>query len=159
MNCNNNCKICNRIVISTAVTVITVDGVDTLVIDLPAGAYLNCCKYCVVIAQTIPDTATINMPVAFSIGGDTTVVYPFLNCDCTQITACGIQTRTRYPVFVSTTTTAAVFRSLRKLCCYPANNLMSIPAPAPAGGAAVAASAPAAVFAQTRKTTATKEAT
>lgn len=128
--CNNNCKLCPRKIISTAVTVITVDGVDTLVIDLPAGSYGNLSKYCIVIAQTIPTTATINMPVAFSIGGDTTVVYPFTNCNCAQVTACGVQTRTKYPVIVVTNTTSGVFRSLRKLCCYPANNLASLPAPA-----------------------------
>ena len=137
--CNGNCKICPNIVISTAVTVITVDGVDTLVIDLPAAAYGNLCKYCIVVAQNIPDTATINMPVAFSIGGDTTTVYPFLNCNCVQVTACGVQTRTKYSTMVFTNTTGGVFRSMRKLCCYPANNLASIPAPvvAVAGGEAV----------------------
>lgn len=135
MSCNRNCRLCPRIVISTAVTVITVDGVDTLVIDLPAGAYSNCCRYCIVIAQTIPTTATINMPVAFSIGGDTTVVYPLTNCDCTQVTACGVQTRTRYPVRVITDSTGGLFRSLKKLCCYPINALTSLPAPATAAAA------------------------
>lgn len=130
MNCNNNCKLCPRIVISTSVTVVTVDGTDTLVINLPDGAYVDRYKYCVVIAQAIPDTATINMPVAFSIGGVTTTVYPFTNCNCTQVTACAIQTRTRYPVVVLTNTVSGVFRSLRPLCCYPASNLASLPAPA-----------------------------
>lgn len=155
MNCNKNCKICPRIVISTAVTVITVDGVDTLVIDLPAtGAYLNRCKYCIVIAQAIPAAATINMPVAFSIGGDTTVVYPFINCNCVQVTACGVQTRTRYPVVVLTDATSGVFRSLRHLCCYPVNNLAALPAPAATAAVAVpAALTPEVVSATTRKTT------
>lgn len=133
--CSRKCEICNRIIISTAVTVVTVDGVDTLVVDLPAPAvgvapYLNNCKYCVVIAQTIPVTATIAMPVAFSIGGDTTTVYPFLNCDCSQVTACAIRTRTKYPVCVSTSATGGVFKSLRKLNCYPNAVLSSLPAPA-----------------------------
>lgn len=158
MNCNGNCKICPRIVISTAVTVITVDGVDTLVIDLPAtGTYLNQYKYCVVIAQAIPTTATINMPVAFSIGGDTTVVYPFINCNCVQVTACGVQTRTRYPVVVLTNATSGVFRSLRPLCCYPVNNLAALPAPA----VTTAAIEPAAAFTPvvSRKITAKEEIT
>ena len=140
MNCNNNCKICPNIVISTGVSVVTVDGVDTLVIDLPLANYNNCCKYCVVVAQTIPDAATINMPVAFSIGGVTTTVYPFINCNCTQVTACAIQTRTRYPVVIFTNATSGVFRSVRHLCCYPSNNLASLPAPAAA--AAVPAFSP-----------------
>lgn len=127
MNCNRNCKICDDIVISTAVSVVTVDGTDTLVIDLPAGTYPDRRKYCIVVAQTVPAAATVTMPVAFSIGGVTTTVYPFMNCNCTQVTACGIQTRTRYPVTVSTNTTGGVFRSERMLCCYPSANLASLP--------------------------------
>lgn len=130
MNCNRNCRICDNIIISTAVTVITVNGTDTLVIDLPDRAYLDRCKYCIVIAQTIPVAATIAMPVAFSIGGDTTVVYPFINCNCTQVTAAAVQTRTRYSTVVLTDSTGGVFRSTRQLCCYPTENLASIPAPA-----------------------------
>ena len=110
-----------------------VDGVDTLVIDLPAAAYVDRNKYCIVIAQVIPTTATINMPVAFSIGGVTTTVYPFINCNCTQVTASGVQTRTRYPVIVFTNATGGVFRATKQLCCYPTNNLASIPAPASEG--------------------------
>ena len=34
-NCIKDCKLCRNIVISTAVTVITIDGTDTLVIDIP----------------------------------------------------------------------------------------------------------------------------
>lgn len=159
MNCNGNCKICPRIVISTAVTVVTVDGTDTLVIDLPAGStFLNGCKYCVVVAQTIPTTATIAMPVAFSIGGDTTTVYPFTNCNCIQVTACGVQSRRKYPVTVLTSPTSAVFKSLRYLCCYPANNLLSIPVTTTAAGAAEAAVfTPVVAKTTTRKTTTTKE--
>lgn len=152
--CNNNCKICNKIAISTAVTVITVDGTDTLVIDLPAGStFLNGCKYCIVVAQTIPATATINMPVSFSIGGDTTTVYPFINCNCVQVTACGVQSRTKYPVCVLTSTTSGVFHSLRHLRCYHADNLLSIPAPT------TAAATPTPAVLSTRRTTTTKEAT
>ena len=88
MSCRPSCKLCNNLIISQSVSVITVDGTDTLVIDLPARTYGDGCKYCIVIAQTIPATATINMPVAFSIGGVTTTVYPFVRCNCSQITAC-----------------------------------------------------------------------
>lgn len=127
MNCNKNCKICDSFVVSTSVTVVTVDGTDTLVIDLPAGTYPDRCDYCIVVAQAVPAAATIAMPVAFSIGGVTTTVYPFINCNCTQVTACGVQTRTRYPVTVSTNTVSGVFRSRRPLCCYPSTNLASLP--------------------------------
>ena len=135
MACKPSCQLCDKLVISTAVTVVTVDGTDTLVIDLPVRNYGDGCKYCIIIAQTIPDTATINMPVAFSIGGDTTTVYPFTRCDCSQVTACGIRTRTRYSTIVSTNAVGGVFKSLGGLKCYPQNNLLSLPVPATTGGA------------------------
>ena len=129
-NCfNKDCRLYPNIVISTAVTVVTVNGTDTLVIDVPAGLYRDNCRYCLIVAQTIPTTATINMPVAISIGGDTTTVYPIVNCDCAQITACAIRTRTKYALRISTTATSAVFKSLNKLTCYPETTLAVIPAP------------------------------
>lgn len=132
MSCKPSCKLCNNLVISRSVTVITVDGTDTLVIDLPARTYNNCCKYCIVIAQAIPATATINMPVAFSIGGVTTTVYPFVKCNCRQVSACQIRTRTRYSTIVETTNTSGLFRSLGGLYCCPNNNLASLPVAATA---------------------------
>lgn len=138
-NCiNNQCRLCRNLVISTSVSVVTIDGTDTLVIDIPAGCYPDCRKVCLVVAQTIPTTATINMPVAISIGGDTSVVYPILNCDCTQVTACGIRTRTKYALRINTTTDSAVFKSLNKLCCYPNTTLDAIPVTATAVTPAVA---------------------
>lgn len=135
-----NCRICPRLIISDSVTVVTVAGTDTLVIDLPAPTlasvpYINRCQYCVVVAQSVPATATVNMPVAFSIAGDTTTVYPFLNCDCTAVTACAIQSRTKYPVAINTTATGGAFKSLRKLNCYKADTLATLPAPAAAAAA------------------------
>lgn len=128
-NCIKDCKVCRNIVYSTAVTVITIDGVDTLVIDVPAGFYPDCRRVCLVITQTIPTTATITMPVAISIGGDTTTVYPIVNCDCSQVTACAIRTRTKYGLRISTSATSAVFRTINKLSCYPQETLAVIPAP------------------------------
>ena len=136
MACKPSCKLCDKLIISQSVTVVTVDGTDTLVIDLPARAYGNKCKYCIVIAQTIPDTATINQPVAFSIGGDTTTVYPFVRCDCSQVTACAIRTRTRYSTIVSTNAVGGVFKSLGGLHCCPTNVLETLPVPATDGGGA-----------------------
>lgn len=130
MACKPSCKLCKNLVISQSVTVITVDGTDTLVIDLPTRAYNDCCKYCIIVAQTIPATATINMPVAFSIGGDTTTVYPFVKCNCRQVTACQVRTRTRYSTIVETTATGGVFKSLGGLACAcPINALESLPVP------------------------------
>lgn len=127
MSCfNTNCQLCRNLVISDSVSVVTVDGVATLVIDIPAGVYTNCSKVCLVIAQAIPDTATINMPVAISIGGVTTTVYPIVGCDCNQITASAVRTRRKYPLRVVTNATSAVFKSLGNLSCAPNNSIASI---------------------------------
>ena len=129
MSCKNSCRLCDKLIISQSVSIVTVNGVDTVVIDLPERAYNDGCKYCVIIAQAIPTTATIGSPVAFSIGGDTTTVYPFVKCDCSQITVCGIRTRTRYATVVSTNAIGGVFKSLGGISCFPTNNLTSLPAP------------------------------
>lgn len=128
MSCNRNCnRLCPNLIISTSVAVVTVNGVDTLLINIPAGTYRNGCKYCIVVAQAIPATATINMPVAISIGGVTTTVYPLTNACCAQVTACAIRTRTRYPVCVSTSATGGTFKVLSGLSCAPNNALASLP--------------------------------
>ena len=67
MACKTSCQLCKRLVISQAVTF--ADGV--LTINIPAGTYKNGEKYCIVIAQTIPETATINAPVVVTIGTGT----------------------------------------------------------------------------------------
>ena len=158
-NCiNRNCQVCKNLVFTTSATVVTVDGVDTLVFDIPAGGcYCDNRKVCLVITQTIPATATINMPVAISIGGDTTTVYPIVRCDCAQATACQFRTRKKYPLRISTNATSAVFKSLGGLSCCPTYALEAIPVPATAGGAAVL-SARATTVAKTTKTTTVKEA-
>ena len=132
MSCKNSCKLCDKLVISQSVSFVTINGVNTVVIDLPQRAYNDGCKYCIIIAQTIPATATIGSPVAFSIGGNTTTVYPFVKCDCSQITVCGIRTRTRYATVVSTSATSGVFKSLGGISCYPTNSLESLPVAASA---------------------------
>ena len=132
--CKNSCKLCRRLVISQSVTF---DG-TSLVINIPAGAYNDGCKYCIVVAQTIPATATINAPVVITIG-DGTVQYPVTRCDCSPATACNIHTRTRYAVRVETSATTGVFRLLGHSCCGCDNNLRSIngTTPVAAGGADV----------------------
>lgn len=154
MNCY---RLCNNLVISDSVTVVTVDGTDTLVIDVPATTFADGCRYEIVVAQTIPDTATINMPVAISIGGDTTTVYPLVRCDCAQITACAIRTRTKYPVLVATNAIGGVFKVLRRLPCYPNNRLRTLPVPATTAGVAEVAEIPTPLV--VRRTTTKKEVT
>jgi hypothetical protein len=152
-NCIKDCRVCRNLVFSTAVTLVTIDGADTLVIDIPSGFYPNCRRVCLVVTQTIPATTPITAPVAISIGGDTTTVYPIVNCDCTPVTACAIQTRTKYGLCINTTPTSAVFKSLRKLNCYPANNLAVIPVPTTTATAEVVQPAVFATRATTAKTT------
>lgn len=128
MSCNRNCnRLCPNLIISDAVTLVTVGGTDTLLIDIPAGTYRNGCKYCIVVAQSIPTIVPIGTPVAVSIGGNTTTVYPLTNRCCAQVTACAIRTRTRYPVCVSTSATGGSFKVLSGLSCAPNNALASLP--------------------------------
>ena len=126
--CNKKCnRLCPNLIISTAVTLTTVSGTDTLLINIPEGTYKNGCKYCIVVAQNVPTTVPIGTPVAVSIGGNTTTVYPLTNRCCAQVTACAIRTRTRYPVCVSTSATGGTFKVLSGLYCAPNNALESLP--------------------------------
>ena len=127
MACKPVCRLCDKIRISTAVNVVG----GNVVINLPAGSYNNGEKYCVIVAQNIPATATIGANVLFSIGGGL-VQYPLVNRCCRPVTACGIRTRTRYSVVVETTPTSAVFKMLGNPCCAPNNNLTSVNGTAPA---------------------------
>ena len=142
MSCNKNCnRLCPNLIISTSVTLTTVIGTDTLLINIPEGTYKNGCKYCIVVAQNVPTTVPIGTPVAVSIGGNTTTVYPLTNRCCAQVTACAIRTRTRYPVCVSTSATGGTFKVLSGLSCAPNNALASLPVTTTtaAAGAAVTA--------------------
>ena len=65
MACKNKCSLCPKLVISTETTFTAGTG---LIITIPEGAYNNGQKYCIVIAQTIPDEATISAPVFIQIG-------------------------------------------------------------------------------------------
>ena len=131
MACSNVCRLCDHIAISQAVTFTAGTG---LIINLPAGSYENGEKYCIVVAQTIPTATTITAPVFITIGAGTEL-YPLNKCDCSQLTACGIKTRTRYATRVSTTPTGGSFNLLGKVCCAQNNNLTAINGTAPAAGA------------------------
>ena len=126
MNYNATKRICNRLVISESVTFAD----DTLLINIPAGNYENRNKYCIVVAQNIPDETTIIAPVAITIGDDTTTTYPLVNCDCTNVSACSIDRRTRYSVCVHTDVASGVFKLMGKMpCSRCGDNLASLPAP------------------------------
>lgn len=127
MACKPVCKLCDKLVLSQSVSFTG----GNLEINLPAGGYNNGEKYCIVVAQAIPDTTTINAPVVITIGAGT-ALYPLTKRNCAQVTACGIRTRTRYSVCVVTNATGGGFRMLGQPCCSPSNNLTSIDGTAPA---------------------------
>lgn len=129
MSCKPVCKLCDRLIISQAITF--ADG--TLTINLPAGSYVNGEKYCIVLAQTIPEETTITAPVVITIG-DGTEEYPLTNRCCAQVTACALRTRTRYSVIVSTSATGGAFKMLGRGCCAPDNALAALDGTAPTTG-------------------------
>ena len=101
--CVKNCRLCDRFILSQA---ITFDGTN-LVVNLPASAYGNCQKYCIVLAQSIPET-----------------LYPFVNCDCTPIYASQVRTRRIYSTRVNTAVDTGVFKYIGK--CYLPNNATTV---------------------------------
>ena len=77
MSCKPVCRLCDNLVLSQAVTFTG----GNLEINLPAGAYNNGGKYCIVVAQSIPATTTINAPVYITIGTGTEL-YPLTKRNC-----------------------------------------------------------------------------
>ena len=126
MACPTVCKLCKRLIISTAVTYTA----PNLIITIPAGSYNDGEKYCIVVAQPIPEETTITAPVFIQIG-EGTELYPLDRCDCSQATACNIRTRTRYSTRVVTDANTGVFRLMGRTCCAPNNDLLSINGTAP----------------------------
>lgn len=112
----SNCKLCSRSIISQS---ITFNG-TSLVVNLPNDNYGNKQKYCIILAQSIPDETTINAPVVFTIGTGT-VQYPFVNNDCTPILASQVRTRRVYRTKVSTGVNDGVFKYVGD-CCLPSNS-------------------------------------
>ena len=127
MACKNVCKLCDKLVISTAVAFTN----GNLVITIPAGSYNNNEKYCIVIAQSIPTTTMISAPVYIQIGAGTEL-YPLTKRNSRQVTACGIRTRTKYCTCCETNQTGGLFRMLGNPYCQPNNDLKSIDGTAPA---------------------------
>lgn len=122
MSCPTRC-LCERFVLSQSVTF--ADGV--LTINLPAGSYANGKKYCLVVAQKIPDETTIAATVVITIGDDTTE-YPLVNCNCSNVNACQIDTRRIYPVRVHTDIQSGVFKLLERTgCCTCPRSAAALP--------------------------------
>lgn len=112
----SNCKLCSRSIISQS---ITFNG-TSLIVNLPNDNYGNKQKYCIILAQSIPDETTINAPVVFTIGTGT-VQYPFVNNDCTPILASQVRTRRVYRTKVNTGVNDGVFKYVGD-CCLPSNS-------------------------------------
>lgn len=128
MECIKNCRLCDKLILSLSVTF--VDG--SLVVNLPANSYGNGVKYCIVLAQSIPEETTINAPVVFTIGTDTTQ-YPFVNCDCTPVYASQVRTRRVYPTRVNTAVNDGVFKYIgqQQLPSNATSVIQSIPVDTP----------------------------
>lgn len=125
MSCPTYHKLCNKLIISSAVTFAN----GTLTINIPQAAYANCEKYCIVVAQNLPAETTITAPVVITIGTATTA-YPLLNCDGTPVYACSINTRTRYSTIVRTDISSGSFVLTGKIPCSRCSSaLASLPAP------------------------------
>ena len=150
MSCNYPCQLCNNVVISDSVTFTA--GTNTLTINIPEGTYYRGCKYCIVVAQTIPADTTINATVNITIGTSTTT-YPLVKCDCTPVSACALRTRTKYPVRVVTDATSGSFKILCNLPCTADTSLASLPVAAAPAAATVSTLA----VARAAKTNAVKQ--
>lgn len=130
MACQNVCKLCRNLVISTAIAYDATT--NTLNITIPDNGYRSCDKVCIVIAQTIPAETTINAQVFIFVGASS---FPLLSCDCVPVLACEIKSRTKYSTKVVTNTTTGAFRLLSRICCQRPDNLIALPVVSPAPAA------------------------
>lgn len=121
MACKNICRLCNHLIISNSVTFAS----GALNIDIPAGNYTDGEKYCIVIAQPIPNTATVNALTYISIGGQGS--YRLVNKCCEHVVASALRTRTRYSTTVVTDATGGVFKLLGNLTNETLNRKASLP--------------------------------
>ena len=116
--CKNTCRLCQNLIISTAVNFTAGTG---LVITIPEGSYNDGCKYCIVVGQNIPAETTITAPVFIQVGTGA-VLYQLTQPCCDQVTACGIKKRTRYCTRVHTSGDTGTFRLLERVCCVTDNS-------------------------------------
>ena len=138
MSCKNVCRLCKNLIISTAVAFDPTTNSLDITLPTPITGetfpYVSGCKVCIVIAQAIPDSTTLNAVVNIIVGGTR---FPLLTCDCREVTACQIQTRTRYATKVVTSSVSGSFRLLSNLCCTRPTNLSALPiTPTTDGGGA-----------------------
>lgn len=94
MNCNKNCRCCNRKLISTSVTVTGTAPDQVLTITVPTQTFTNLERRCLIIAQTIPAGAS-NLPVVIENGTD---VVPVRVRTGNNLRADQIRCRRRYQI-------------------------------------------------------------
>lgn len=111
MACPN--KLCNNLIFSESVTFTD----PNLIINIPAGSYNNGQRYCLVVGQEIPTTTTIAANVGITIGDDADTIYPLVNKNCTNASACDIASRSIYPVVVHTNIQSGVFKLINDISC------------------------------------------
>lgn len=104
-------KLCKNLIISEDVTFTE----PNLIINIPAGSYANGRRYCLVVGQDIPSDTTIAANVGVTIGDDETI-YPLVNSNCTNVSACKITARSIYPVVVRTNIQSGVFKLVEPIC-------------------------------------------
>lgn len=115
MECIKNCRLCDKLILSTAINYDSTT--NQVIVALPANSYGNCQKYCIVLAQSLPTASRINAQVVFTIGTNATR-YPFVNKDCTPIYATQLRTRRVYNTRVNTAVNTGVFKYIGN-CCLP----------------------------------------
>ena len=122
MACKNVCRLCRNLVLSESVSFDTTT--NSLDITIPNGVYGNGRKVCIVVAQAIPGSTTINALVNIIVNG---IRYPLQKCNCVQATACEIKSRTKYSTCVVTNTVSGVFRLLGNIYATCPDNLLVLP--------------------------------
>lgn len=130
MSCQNVCRICKNLIISESV--LFDPTTNSLDITIPNNGYRNCDIVCIVVAQTIPASTTINALVNIVVGGTR---FPLVKCNCEQAIATEIQTRTKYKTRVLTNTTTGTFRLQGNIHCSRTSNLDVLPIADTTGGA------------------------
>lgn len=111
MKCKKG-TLCQNFILSTSVTV----DAASLVVNIPSLP--NTCG-CIVIAQAIPDNATINLPVVITVG-DETVQYPLVDRCGVQLSAGRLDIYRRYSFKFISANTTSVFKIRGSRCPYNA---------------------------------------
>lgn len=125
MACPN--RLCKRFIFSDSVTFTS----PNLIINIPEASYNNGERYCLVVGQGIPEDTTIAASVGITIGDDADTIYPLVNSNCTNVSACGIATRGIYPVIVRTNIQSGVFKLINSVGCCGCNTQSAPALPIP----------------------------